>query len=127
MGGPAEEVNSKVAEAAQKQDVQLESAQTPQESAALSIDFAKDSVKAVESSLRSDDFSTTSYVMQRLEDHIDRALENSKKSGSVTLAAKLKTFCLQADMLFRTQQLIVPEGAEQDVAIVRAKCFNITQ
>lgn len=127
VGGPAETVDTKTVETAQKQDEQIAKANTPQETATLSIDFAKDSVKEVEHNIRSDDFSTASFVTQRLSDHIDTALEQSQKLGSTKLSNQLKSFCRQADLLLRSQQLVVPEQGEQDFEIIRGKCLNISQ
>lgn len=127
IGGPAETVDKKSVEMSQKQDEQIAKANTPAETATLSIDFAKDSVREVEHNIRSDDFSTASFVTQRLSDQVDTALEQSQKVGSKNLSNQLKSFCKQADLLLRSQQLAVPEEGEQDFEIIRGKCLDIVQ
>ncbi len=127
VGGPAEIVDEKTVAMTQKQDEQIAKANTPAEAAGLSIDFAKDSIKEVENHIRVDNFSTISFVTQRLSNHIDTALEQSQKVGSTKLSNQLKSFCKQADLLIRSQQLVVPEQGEQDFEIIRGKCLDITQ
>ncbi len=125
--GPAENIDQKVEENAKKEDEQLRQATTPQEIAILSIDFAKDSIKQIETHLRSDDFSTTSFIAQRLIDQIDTARNQAQKTEGGASSQRLKTFCVQADILLRSQQLVVPENNEQDFEIIRGKCLDITK
>jgi len=125
--GPAENIDQKVEDNAKKEDEQLRQATTPQEIAILSIDFAKNSIKQIETHLRSDDFSTTSFVAQRLSDQIDNARNQAQKKEGGAFSQRLKTFCLQADILLRSQQLVVPENNEQDFEIIRGKCLDITK
>lgn len=127
IGGPAEEVDEKTVENAQKQDEEIEKAKDPVQAGSLSIDFAKDSVKEAENHIRSDDFSTTSFVVQRISEQIDTASFQTQKTGSAKLSGELSSLCRQTDLVLKSQQLVVPEEGEQDFEIVRGKCLNITQ
>ncbi len=127
VNGPAEETDHKAEEKAQKQDEAFSKALTPQEQTTLSIGFAKDTIKDLEQHIKSDDFATTTFEVQRLTSNIDTFLENSQKSQSVNVQNSAKTFCKQADILLKTQQLAVPEEAEQDFEIARAKCMEVIQ
>jgi len=127
VSGPAENVNEKVQEKAASQDQKLENVKTPEEKTTLSIDFAKDSVKEIEQQIKNNDFSTTVFVVQRLSNQIDTALQNSQVSSNSKSIQSLTKFCNQAEVSLRTQLLTVPGEAEQDFEIARAKCLNITQ
>ena len=127
VSGQAEETDPKAEAMAQKQDEMLSKAQTPQEQATLSLDFAKDTVKSIEQHIKSDDFRTTTFEIQRLNANIDNLVQNSQKSNNIQLQNSAKTFCRQVDLLLKTQQLSVPEEAEQDFQIARAKCMEVSQ
>lgn len=127
ISGPVENIDDKVEQEAAAQDQKLEQTKTPEEKATLSINFAQESVKSAERSLKKDDIQTTAYVVQRISDQIDAAASNAQKSNNPKVLQNLSGFCQQADFSLRTQQLAVSEEMAQDFEIVRGKCLNITQ
>lgn len=127
ISGPVENIDKNVEEQSAMQDDKLEQAKTPEEKASLSVDFANQSVKATEQSLKNDDIQTTAFVVQRISDQIDTAVSSAQLSSNTKALEQVSSFCKQADLIFRTQQLSVPEEAAQDFEIVRGKCLNVTQ
>lgn len=127
ISGPVENINSAVEQMSAMQDQKLEQAKTPDQKATLSVDFAQQSVKELEQSLKNHDLATTIFVVQRISNLIDMAASNAQSSKSTVPLQNLSAFCNQANFLLRTEQLEVPDEAAQDFEIAQGKCLNVIQ
>lgn len=127
ISGPLEHIDSGVEQMSTMQDQKLEQAKTPDQKATLSVDFAKQSIKELEQSLKNDDLATTTFVAQRISSQIDMATSNAQSSKSTTALQNLSAFCNQANLLLRTEQLAVPDEAAQDFEIAQGKCLNVAR
>ncbi len=121
-----EKIDVVAANKAEQEDRQLQEAKDPQQQTEALINFAKDKVVDINQKISGNDFSTVSFLIQRFSDQIDKAQDNLGQINIVAQAQvqkKLKTFCKQADLGLKTQQLIVPEDIEQDFEIARGLCL----
>ncbi len=125
-----ENISSSVVNNAQKEDQLVQGTQDPQQKATLLTNFADNSLPTISDNLKSQDFSTVSYLVQRLSADVEQTQSIvSNTNNAITnqqVKQKLATFCNQADSSLKTQQLQVPENLEQDIEIVRGDCL-ITQ
>lgn len=123
-----QEIDTEVVHTTQQQDQVLQQPHTQQQEENTLLSFAKNSVITINNSLGHDDLSTTSYLTQRLNDQIDKSEQNLEKSPPSRYNSErqaLRTFCKQADLALKTEQLSVPEDMEEDVIIARAKCLAV--
>lgn len=123
----SENISDESVEKVKKEEEKLGESKNPQEEGSLLIDFSKDKIKDIDKFLRSDDFASTNFATLRLNVYLDRLVENIQKaplSDGIGLKSKLKNFCKQADFILRSEELTIPEEAEQDVEIARGKCLE---
>lgn len=121
-------INSKSVEEIKSEATQLEQAKTPQEETKLLINFSVDKVKDITNFIKKDDFTSTNFASQRLNEDLNQAvtnLQNLPPKDKTQLQNQLRSFCQQADFVLRSSELSVPEQAEQDLEINRGICLNI--
>ncbi len=122
--------NAVDAEIVQKSDIeenQIAQATTLEQREDLLIQFANEKVDDIGNSLQSQDFATTNFVVQRLNDQIDSFvanLANVSEADRADFESKFKQFSAVAEEQLRAQQLAVPEGLEQDIEISRGKILS---
>lgn len=113
---------------AQSEDAQLAQATTPEENASLLIDQVGNKTEDVSNLTENSDFTTTTFVTQRVDNQIDQALTEigglSPEAGA-PLREKLVQLSETAEPIFRSEQLVVPDNLEQDLEIIRGKLLNI--
>ncbi|MCL5438594.1 MAG: hypothetical protein M1268_01245 [Patescibacteria group bacterium] len=122
-------IDTAIIDKVDQEDKQLQETKDPQRQTETLINFAKNKTVDLNRTISKNDFSTTSFLIQRLSDQIDKAQENLQQMDIIkrTLVEKqLKIFCKQADLGLKTEQLIVPEELEQDFEIARGSCL-VTQ
>lgn len=120
------EVDKETQHKANQEDQSLEN-ETPEKQQTLLINYASNKILDLAKTIKSDDYATTSFLTQRLNDQLDKA-QNIIASNPTTANAgrqSLKKFCSGADLILKTEQLAVPEELEQDIEITRGKCLNI--
>lgn len=125
-----QQIDETVMQKAKEEDQVLAQPHTPQQAATTLISFAKDKVIGIDTSLKTNDFATSSFLTQRLNEQLDQATQavnNVSSPQTVQAKQSLQAFCKQADLALKTEQISVPEDLEQDVIIVRGKCLDITQ
>jgi len=123
-------IDPKSVEEIKTEEVKIDQAKTPEEKTSLLIDFAKDKVKDINSSTDNNDFATTLFATQRLTDQIRKAQDTIQQlppDKKTNLTKQLASFCRQADLLLRSNQLSVPEDIEQDIEIGRGKCLEVQE
>lgn len=100
---------------------------TPEQEFSLLTNYATNKISGIENNIQLNDYSTVSFLIQRLNDQIDQTQKIVNANPAVSLSAKqnLKKFCNQADSVLKTEQLAVPEELEQDIEIARSKCLNL--
>lgn len=125
-----EAINQQSLDEAKKEDELIGKTGDPAEQTKLLISFAVDKVKDINNSIKNDDFASTNFASQRFDADIEKAvanLQNLPPNESKQLKKQLTNFCTQADFILRSAELSVPEEAQQDLEINRAKCINIGQ
>lgn len=125
-----EHINPEIISSTQNEEEKLSKAQTPLEESKLLIEFAGNAIKNIDKTVKNDDFSSTSFIVSRLNDQIDDLTDNIQTLPSqqgTQIKKQLNTFCKQADLLLKNQQLSVPEDEEQDIEIIRGKCLDKLQ
>ncbi|GEM_PF-1981014 len=123
-----ETISPRIIEKADVEESSLAAAASPQEEAAMLIQFADEKVNEVASSLQANDFGSSEYLLQRMNTQVDDALTtigSMAPEESVSLKQQIADFAQKAEPEFRAAQLTVPEGMEQDFEIARAKFLNI--
>ncbi len=123
-------IDQTYADNAQIEDGQLAQVETPAEAVPLLIDFANENVNDIGTLIQDNDFTSANFVIQRLNDQVDQAMANIgglTNQESAPLKQQLIKFSEEADKLFRSQQLVVPESLEQDFEISRGQFLNIEQ
>lgn len=121
-----QEISDSATQTAKQEDLTLTPSQAPQQKENNLITFAGNNIASLDNSLRQNDFSTSSFLTQRLSDQIDQTqqvLHTVSQADYTADKEKLAAFCKQADLTLKTQQLVVPEDMEQDIVIARAKCL----
>ncbi len=125
-----ENVAEPVTEKAVAEDEQLAQIITPAEETESLINFAGQKDEEISALTEAGDFTTTDFVVQRINDQLDQALNNIG-SLSAEDAAPLKeaiaALADKAEPVFRAEQLVVPEDLEQDLEITRGKFLNIQE
>lgn len=125
-----ENINTQSIDEAEKEEDTISQTTDPEDQTKLLINFAVDKVKDINNFIETDDFASTNFASQRLNAQIDKAMENLANltpAKAKQLQKQLANFCSQADYILKTVELSVPEDAEQDIEINRAKCMDITQ
>lgn len=125
-----QQVDENTMQKAQQENHVLATSQTPQDKVNTLVSFAKDKVINIETSLKQTDYSTTSFLTQRLNDQLDQtvqALSTVPQGQSNKAKQYLQAFCNKADLALKTEQISVPEDLEQDVIIARGKCLELQQ
>lgn len=125
-----ENINQEIVDQGKKEDEILSSTAEPVEQTELLLQFADEKVNDIGSTLETNDFSTSGYLVQRLNQELDAALGNIgslslEESGP--LRQKLADFAEKSDVAFRAEQLTVPEKLEQDFEITRGKLLTIQE
>lgn len=120
------EVDKQTERKANQEDQSLENA-TAEKQQALLIDYASNKILDLAKTIKSDDYSTASFLTQRLNDQLDKAQNIIASNPTIANVGRqsLKKFCSRADLILKTEQLAVPEELEQDIEIARGKCLNI--
>lgn len=124
----ADNVAQTVIDKAGKEDQEIEAEQDPKQQTDSLINLAGEKVTDINQSISQNDFSTGSFLTQRLTNQIEKAQENLQKinpADKKSLEQKLKTFCKQADLGLKSEQLTVPEELEQDIEIARGLCLSV--
>jgi len=122
------QISSEAIEKAKIEENQIAAAKTPEAQSALIINFADEKVDDIGASLRKSNFAEVDFLIQRLNDQIDQAIDSVKHvspEAQETLRKKLVKFSREADADLRNQELLVPEELEQDMEISRAKLLLI--
>ncbi len=122
------QISSETVEKAKIEESQIAAAKTPEAQSALIISFADEKVDDISASLRKSNFAEVDFLIQRLNDQIDQAIDSIKHvspEAQEGLRKKLVKFSREADADLRTQELLVPEELEQDMEISRAKLLFI--
>jgi len=115
---------------AQSEDAQMAQITTPEESVSLLIDLVGNKTDDISNLTENSDFTTTTFVAQRIDNQIDQALAELgglSPEASSPLKEKLIQFSEIAEPIFRSEQLVVPDNLEQDFEIIRGKLLNIQQ
>ncbi len=123
----ADNVAQTVLDKARKEDQEIEAEQDPKQQTDSLINLAGEKVADINQSISQNDFSTGSFLTQRLTSQIEKAQENLQKinpADKKNMEQKLKTFCKQADLGLKSEQLAVPEELEQDIEIARGLCLS---
>lgn len=123
-----ENINQQSIDEAKKEEDQISQTADPADQTKLLINFAADKVKDVNNSIKNDDFASTNFASQRFNEQIDQAVDNLQNlppEKSRQLQKQLVNFCSQTDYVLKTAELSVPEEAEQDLEINRAKCLSL--
>jgi len=123
------QIDDQIVQQTQQEEEQLGQTATPEEAAALTLQFADQKVSDIETSIQSDDFASTDFLIQRVTDQLDQALNNigTLSEDNTGLTQDLRDFSQRADTIFRSVQLVVPENLEQDFEIARGLFLNIEQ
>ncbi len=128
MSNP-DNIGNQILQISKSQDQQLAQTTDPLAQSNLLVNFATDDIKQIENSIRQDNFASTNFISQRLNDKLDQSLANLPRlsAGQSSLAKQqLTDFCNQADLILRSAVLSVPEGSEQDLAINRGRCLSLS-
>ncbi len=123
-----EDINNEIVQKSDLEENLLSQAPTIGEQENLLVQFSNEKVDDIENSVIAQDFSTVEFVTQRLNDQIDTFVENFSSlppEEKLQLEEKFKKFSDEADTRLRSQQLVVPEGLEQDMEITRGKILSI--
>ncbi len=122
------EPSAEIVQKSQIEETNLVAAQTPQDQENLLVQYATEKVDDIANSLTKTDFATTDFVAQRLNAQIDSVLNTFQQIPLEDQAAfkeKIQQFSATAETELRGQQLVVPEGLEQDLEIARGKLLLI--
>lgn len=121
-----EGISSQAENKADQEDKSLENV-TPQQESSLLINYASDKISDINANIKTNDYSTASFLTQRLNDQINQTqnIINTNSSAAPLAKQNLIKFCDKADLVLKTEQLAVPEELEQDIEIARAKCLNL--
>lgn len=121
-------INQSAINISNRQDEALALAVTPQEKTNLLISSAQNNVQEITTNLVSNDFTTTSFLTQRLVGELTQTQQVVQAAPAINqnqLQQEAKAFCQKVDFSLKTQQLQVPEELEQDIEIARGTCLNI--
>lgn len=122
------EVDQSTIENAQHEDTIIETAQTPAREVELLTDAVAQKAIDMDFTIKEDDFSTTSFLTQRLTAQIEQATDTLKEVTprvQQQLKQSLIVTCNKTDTLLKTEQLSVPEDLEPDIEIARGLCLTL--
>ncbi|HET9947201.1 MAG TPA: hypothetical protein VFQ63_04020 [Patescibacteria group bacterium] len=118
-----ESINPDIVSQAEAEDKKVDETTGPQKTELLTH-FSEGVVQSISDNLKAEDFSTTSYLVQRLLSNVNQTQTIISTTGNFRDKQKLTSFCKQADLDLKAQQLQVPENLEQDIEIVRGDCLT---
>ncbi len=125
-----EEISQQSQQEVAKEEQQINQTTDIADQTKLLINFSIDKIKDINDSIKSDDFATTNFASQRFNYNLDRAINNLQNlpvAQAKLLQKQLTNLCNQADFILKSAELSVPEEAEQDLEINRAKCLNLSR
>lgn len=113
-----------------KEEQKLNQTTDPAAQTKVLLDFSKDKVADINNFIKSDDQASVNFASQRFDQQLTRISDNlNNLSGdkAKSLRSQVADFCRQTDLSLKSAQLMVPEEAEQDLEINRARCLNLSQ
>lgn len=112
---------------AKQEDKTLENLSPNQQTQKL-LEFSKSKILDIDRNLKEDDFSTTSFLAQRLDNQLSQvsdALSKTTGTQNTNLRKQVSDFCKQASLAMQSQETFVPEDMEQDIQIARGQCMAL--
>ncbi len=123
-----ETINQEIVQKSALEEDMLAQASTKEQVGNILVQLANEKIDDINDSLSTKDFATVNYINQRLDNQIDaftHNLQNLTLPQEQQLEQKFKIFSANAETELRSEQLVVPEGLEQDLEITRGKILSI--
>ncbi len=121
-------VDQNVIQQIMEQNQQSDTAITPEKQVQTSVNAGQTDVQTIGSSLNKSNFSNVNLITEDLSQHIDKSLSVLNQTFSdqkLVLKQNLTNLCTNATISLRSSEEMVLEESEQDMEMVRAKCFNV--
>jgi hypothetical protein len=118
-------VSEAAVQTAVAEDTQIAQAATPAQQQALTVNFAQQKIDSISTLAVKKDFATTDFVVNRLDHQVDALLANPQAAADPVVQQQVQVFKQKAETNLRSNQLIVTEGSEEDMEIVRAKLMSL--